>query len=303
MVSPIKPTVFHRLCLILGAIAIALVAVANPFATPKAFAASMTSASGNGDPQAFTVTATSSNTYGYIMYINNSLTNNQPNLNVQATQVWPNNYDAHSFGVWYSSYSNEWTVFNEDIAAIPLGTSFNLSVHLNGNPYYLFTATASNSSGDSAYINNSLVNGQPNAAIFVTQDWTGTYDTHNIGVWYNGSNQEWAVFNEDGTAIPAGSSFFIVLEDFQSNYYAYTQVATTSNTNSYITYINDPAINNQPNLYPQVTQVWDTQDRCGCVFNNHTIGVWYSSYYREWAVYNVDIAAIPVGAEFFVDAI
>jgi hypothetical protein len=106
----------------------------------------------------------------------------------------------------------EWTIFNEDIAAIPLGTPFNLSVAPNdGGGYVQVTADSGNSSGDSMYIYDDNVNGQPNAKIFVTQVWTGTYNPHSIGVWYNNSLQQWAVFNEDGTAIPAGSTFDFVV--------------------------------------------------------------------------------------------
>jgi len=277
------------LSLILGALAAAVVV-----ATPHHVLAS-----GNGDPQTFTITASSANVnYGYILYINNSITNNQPNLNLQVTQVWPSNYDAHPIGVWYDG--SEWTIFNEDIANIPLGTSFNVSVHVNGDPYFQVTATTSNSSGDSMYINNAIINNTPNAKVWVTQDWTGTYDPHEIGVWYDSSRQQWAVFNEDGTAIPAGSTFELVLVNFSDNFYAYTQTATAANSSGYITFINDPALNNNPNLFPRVTQVWDAQGSCGCVFNNHPIGVWYDAAAGEWTIYNVDIATIPVGAAFFV---
>jgi hypothetical protein len=169
--------------------------------------------------------------------------------------------------------------------------------------FFSFTATASNSSQGSAYINSGRLNNQPNAQFQATQDFTGTYNPHNFAVWYNTSKQEWAIFNEDNAAIPAGASFFIQIEltSEVSYYYTYTQVATTSNTSSYITYINDPAVNNQPNFHPLVTQVWDPQGKCGCVFNSHPVGAWYDSSVGEWAIYNVDIAAMPIGAEFFFE--
>jgi hypothetical protein len=262
-------------------------------------------ASGNGDPTAFTVTATSANTQGYIMAINSPNTNNGPNLNIQVTQVWPGNYDSHPTAVYYNTLVGEWDIFNEDGAAIPLGTSFNLSVAPNDNAgYFQFTATASNLNGDSMFIDNAQVNNHPNAVLFATQNWTGTSNPHEIGVWYDAFAQKWAVFNEDGAMLPAGATFNLVLENPPyPNPYAYTYVATAANTTGYLTFINGSNFTNQPNAIPQVTQVWDAQGTCGCVSNNHPIAVWYDTSAGEWVIYNADQATMPVGAAFFVEAI
>jgi hypothetical protein len=38
---------------------------------------------------------------------------------------------------------------------------------------------------------------------------SGTYNNHNIGVVYVDS--AWAIYNQDGTAIPAGASFNVLV--------------------------------------------------------------------------------------------
>jgi hypothetical protein len=283
----------------LGLIASALMA-AVVIATPyRALASS------NGDPIAFTVTAISSNTSGHVMFIDNTHTNGQPHLNIQVTQVWPNNWDAHPIGVWYST-SGEWTVFNEDGADIPLSTSFNISVHDLGDPYFQVTATSSTIVEGWMYISNGYLDKNPYATLWVTQVWTGTFNPHTIGVWYDNSRQQWAIFNEDHADMPAGSTFNYVIANLSNNFYAYTHFATPNtiiSNNSDMTFIDDPALNGQPDLFPQVTQVWNVQGSCGCVYDNHPIGVFYSANTEQWAIYNVDRAMMPVGAAFFVSAI
>lgn len=258
---------------------------------------------GSCGPCPFTVTATSSNTSGYILYLNNVGTNNQPNIVLGVTQRWPSAYDAHPIGVWYDVTAQEWTIFNEDLASIPLGTSFVVNFGFVGTGTYhadfTVSASAGNSSGDSVYFSNPDTDYHPGSLVFVTQDWTGTYDPHNVGVWYDGSRGEWAVFNEDGSAIPSGSTFFIFVSTNSWNNMT-TQVATAANTSGYITYINNPNFNNNPGLLLYASQVYDAGGSCGCIFNNHPIAVWYDSSAGKWAVYNVDLASMPVGSAFFV---
>jgi hypothetical protein len=70
--------------------------------------------------------------------------------------------------------------------------------------------------------------------------------------------------------------------------------ATSSSINGYIDYMN---ISFTPY---QVTQVYNANGACGCVLNNHAVALWQSQVPSQWTVYNVDIAPMPVGVEFFV---
>ncbi len=256
------------------------------------------------------VTADSTNTSGYILYINDSHLNNQPNLNLQVTQVWPNNYDPHPIGVWYDG--DQWTVFNEDIQPIPLGTSFHISIQgMQSGFYYYFiqlTASADNTNGAATYIDNRLVNGDPTARIFVTQVWTGTYNPHEVGVYYDDSYGRWEIFNEDLAPIPIGATFHLLLIPntpvslVGASYYVHDHQATSANTDGYITYLDWSPINGQPDANLRVAQFQD--NTCyPCVYNPHTIGIWYDDSAGQWTIYNVDGTAIPIGAEFIVTGI
>ena len=85
---------------------------------------------------------------------------------------------------------------------------------------FVHRATPENISANSTYLDNPLTNDEPNAILYVTQNWnpggggTGTYNDHPIGVWYDSSAQRWAIFNQDRDAMPEGAAFNVaVLEE------------------------------------------------------------------------------------------
>ncbi|MCA1731756.1 MAG: hypothetical protein LC751_20860, partial [Actinobacteria bacterium] len=86
------------------------------------------------------------------------------------------------------------------------------------DPYSVFVhrATPENISANSTYLDNPLLNGNPNAVLYVTQNWNpggregGTYNDHPVGVWYDTNREKWAIFNQDRAAIPEGAAFNVL---------------------------------------------------------------------------------------------
>jgi hypothetical protein len=84
---------------------------------------------------------------------------------------------------------------------------------------FIHRATPENISANSTYLDNPLINDDPNVILYVTQNWNpgggaGTYNNHPIGVWYDDSRQRWAIFNQDREPIPEGTAFNVaVLEE------------------------------------------------------------------------------------------
>lgn len=81
----------------------------------------------------FTHRANPSNITDNSTYIDNPLTNEDPNVILQVTQNWnpkggPGTYNNHPIGVWYDSDRERWAIFNQDRAAMPDGADFNVSV-------------------------------------------------------------------------------------------------------------------------------------------------------------------------------
>src|SRR5918997_4421723 len=59
---------------------------------------------------------------------------------------------------------------------------------------FVHRATSENVSANSTYIDNPLTNGNPDAILYVTQNWNpggggGTYNNHPVGVWYDAGRQ------------------------------------------------------------------------------------------------------------------
>jgi hypothetical protein len=170
----------------------------------------------------FVQTSTSANTAGDYTLINSSATNGNPNAQLQVTQDWNpggsgGKYNPHNIGVWYDTSAGKWGIFNEDLAAMPTGVSFNVMVGAspsNGGASSVAVASSSNTSGDTIYINNSQTTGNPNNVTFVTQNWNpggsgGTYNNVQTGVWFNGSEE--GAFDENGSSPPVNSAYNLLI--------------------------------------------------------------------------------------------
>src|SRR5579859_4878267 len=77
----------------------------------------------------------------------------------------------------------------------------------------------------------------------------------------------------------------------------FLHVATKQNTNSHLTLIDNPLINNNPNAILLVTQNWNPGGQGG-VYNPHPIAVTYTA--NGWAIFNEDFQPMPIGAAFNV---
>ncbi len=73
------------------------------------------------------------NIEGNRTYLNNSLTNGDPNAVLSATRNWnPGGrggvYNDHPVGVLYDKSVEKWAIFNKDDASMPVGAAFNIAV-------------------------------------------------------------------------------------------------------------------------------------------------------------------------------
>ncbi len=154
-------------------------------------------------------------------------------------------------------------------------------------------ATEENSRGDYTYLSDLGIDGNPNALVFASL--AGSYD-HNIGVWYEPERQKWAIFNQDRAAVPAGSTFEVVVPQDSETF---LHKATAENVSAENTYLDDPLVNGKPNAEVSVTQNWNPGGGNG-VYNDHYVTVRYDADRERWAVYNSDGAGMPEGAAFNV---
>ena len=81
---------------------------------------------------------------------------------------------------------------------------------------FVHRATSESVSSNSTYLDNRLINGNPDAILSVTQNWNpesgdGAYNDHSVGVWYDEGAQRWAIFNQDRAAMSEGVAFNVVV--------------------------------------------------------------------------------------------
>jgi len=177
---------------------------------------------------AFTHIAGAGNISGNWTTINNAATNLHPEMKLFVTPKYnPNNiYENHPIGVWYNPLSGKWTIFNQDLAAMPSGAAFNVFVLPAvawGAPWpdgwelvsiWTHIANANNSASNYTVLNTGA-SGQANVWVFATPVYNpnNIYNNHPIGLWYTG--QVWSIFNQDFAPIPNNAAFNVWMRSFR----------------------------------------------------------------------------------------
>ena len=81
-------------------------------------------------------------------------------------------------------------------------------------PVFVHEATAGNISGHMTEIDHPLTNGDPDAILIVTQNWSvnDVYNDQSIGVYYESFTNKWRIFNQNTTeAMPVGAAFNVLV--------------------------------------------------------------------------------------------
>lgn len=100
---------------------------------------------------------------------------------------------------------------------LPLG---NLGVGGVGvDATFIHRATADNISDDNTYLDNDLINDNPDAVLYVTQHWNpdqrdpneGVYNPNPVGVWYDPNQGRWAILNENREPMPENAAFNVAV--------------------------------------------------------------------------------------------
>jgi len=244
--------------------------------------------------------ATPGNTGGHHTTISNALIDGNPNARFLVTQNWNGGgssgvYNDHTIGVYYTT-GGAWRIFNQDIAAMPVGADFNIVLPPPSSHSFVHTVATGTTGNHTTAISHPLLDGNPYAVPHVTQNWNppGTIGVNNdneVGLYYGGGAL-WHLVNQNTVDLPAGASFNIVIPPRSSAGFVHT--ATAGNTLGYTTDISHPLLNDNPNAIVQVTQNWNAGGGPG-VSNASTIGLYYSG---GWQIFNQDFLDMPEGADF-----
>jgi hypothetical protein len=165
--------------------------------------------------------ATDKNSRGDYTYISDPSIDGNPNAVVLVTPTSDRD-DAegttyiHNIGVWYEfGDKKEWAIFNQDQSVVPNGATFEVVIP-PASEKFVHHAELINSVGNTTYLDNHLTNGNPDAAVSVTQNWNpgggrGVYNNHAISVLYDKDVHKWAIYNRDGTPMPDGAAFSVAV--------------------------------------------------------------------------------------------
>jgi hypothetical protein len=120
--------------------------------------------------------------------------------------------DNSNIAVYYSTVEAKWALYKENtFDTFPVGDAYNVFATPAGQ--YAFTDTVKGTSSPITYINNPVLNGNPNAIILITQQYTTSVPPNDnaTGVWYSTDSSKWAIYNENLSNIPTGSLFNVLI--------------------------------------------------------------------------------------------
>lgn len=160
-----------------------------------------------------------------------------------------------------------------------------------------FIASAVSPNFNHFLIDHPELNGNPNATVIVTP--LASYETPtatNHGVWYTGgANGRWSVYREDGSAMPVGADFVVALGGPRG----FVHETSAANISSFVTYLDDDRLNDNPYAAPFVTHTWNPPGAAG-QYHDHAVGVFYNPFNGRWMAYNEDMAPMSTGVNFNV---
>jgi hypothetical protein len=161
---------------------------------------------------AFVHTATNANSRGDYTYLAHPRIDGDPGAVVLAEPSGPY---GRNIGVWYEPGRRRWAVFNQDLAAVPAGTAFEVAVP-PADRGFVHRAAPANTVGNATYLDDPLLNGEPDAEVSVTQNWNpgggnGVYNDRPVGALYDEDVDRWLIYNEDGAPMPEGAAFNVAV--------------------------------------------------------------------------------------------
>ena len=159
---------------------------------------------------------------------------------------------------------------------------------------------------NSTYINDPRINGEPDAVLLVKSPRSGDKGdyAHSIGVWYDASLAQWAIFNQDIDPMQEASAFDVTIARGSSRaadeYEAiFVHQATAANISDNATYVDDPSVNGNPDAKLSITPNWNPGAKGG-TYDDHPVSINYDPDTRSWMILNKDDAKMPDGAAFNV---
>ena len=236
----------------------------------------------------------------YLSVLDHPSLNGQASRFPQVTSNWnPDGgdgiYNTHPLGVMYTSA--QWYLRGLDVAAFPDGARVNVFAPALGNGNFRHVVTAGSTNGLATKFSATGLTNHADRILLVTRnsdnsDGSLFDDPHPFGVFYAalGGTGYWYIAHLDGSALNAGGSYNVYWQEPSA--YAFKHVTSAENIAYNWTRLDHPLLHGHEGIKFHVTQGYEG------TLNPHQIGVYYNG--TDWAIFNQDIASMPVGAEFHV---
>ena len=228
--------------------------------------------------------------------LSNSAIDGNPNARILVTQIIIDTagytYNNREVGVWYDG--THWAIFNENLDLMVNGASFNVLVLKNDNSL-LHTAIPTSIQGSTTKIDHPALNNNPNAIIYVTQNYngngaSGVYNANQVSTYYNGT--QWTIYNEDNSTMVANSKYNVY---FGPSSFVHKTLA--SNLTNDLTRIDNPLVNRDPAACIFTLHNWNPFGSSTSVYDKK-VGVYYDG--SVWGIYTEDASNIPENIYFNV---
>lgn len=149
---------------------------------------------------------------------------------------------------------------------------------------FTFTTTTANTVASRSTIDMPGLAGNSHAIIVATPTGnTARLNTHPIGAWYY--NGKWSIFNTDHATMPAGLSYKIQIFSTPDATH-FLHVLSRENINGTATYIDNPALNDNPSAQLRIFQNYAPDYRSPYYLNSSEAVVAYSTATGKWHISN-----------------
>ncbi len=171
-----------------------------------------------------------------------------------------------------------------------------IAIKSHAQQEFTLTTTPANITSAQALINLPELNGNANAIILgIPQGNTATLNTHPLGVWYYSGR--WYLFNTDFLPMLVGLTYKI--QYFLSpGTNQFLHLVTQQNLGAEGTYIDNPALNNKPNVQFSIFQNHSPEIRAGSWRNPNEAKAGYNTTSGRWYITNINGQPLQKGCAY-----
>ena len=169
-----------------------------------------------GEAASFVHRATLDNTLDNRTYVDHAFCNGDPEAILLVTQLYvpaPHGgfgvYNGRNIAVRYDAFQEQWAILNANLDNLPVGARFNVTAAtgnvVGATTFLSYVSTAENSNEDYLNLDHPLLNDNPSARIFLTQNVSANGESlrrnqHVASVTYRHGRGQWAITHAAGGA-------------------------------------------------------------------------------------------------------